>query len=359
MTSRFTVEARSRADDKGNFDRIFAEMPDQILKSLGKPAAGSTNLWLQLLAFGEQRTCEFWISSCAKDGSHLARIGADVPQGQASQGSIGFFDCVDSPEGRDAAKELISEAIGWLKSKRIRSAVGPMDFNSWFNYRFKVRPVDEPSDSGRSWEPIAPNFHKKLFEEAGFSEHLHFSSLSYQVSDVRIWDAYLEKLNPEHESVVDSGYIIRPIASGNGMIEDLRKIFELSNIAFADNPMFEKIPFPLFSGLMLGLAVKANIEASRICLLPDGQAVAFAFCFSHGDELVYKTVAVHPDHRSKGIANALTWEISAFCRNNKITRTTGALIRSGNISEKIGQSHGSFAQPDSVDRYVLLRRMLE
>ena len=358
MTSRSKVEARSKATDQSNFDSIFAGLPDKIRIEEGRSPAGLGNLWLQLLAYGKQRKCEFWTAASKDSGISLARIGADLPLENPTQGSLGFFDCVDSPEGRAAGAELISTALAWLSKNNAASAVAPMDYNSWFNYRFKIRTPGEVNNPDKSWEPAAPEFHKELFQQAGFNDHLHFSSLSYRIPDVRIWDAYLQKLKAEHSSVVDGGYVLRPFAKGVDFIEDLRNIFDLSNLAFADNPMFEKIPFELFSGLTLALARKSNMEASRICLSSEGQAVAFAFCFSEGQELVYKTVAVHPDHRSKGIANALTWEISSWCKNNKISKTTGALIRSGNFSEKIGKSHGSFAEPDAIDRYVLLKKVL-
>ncbi|MEN9825027.1 MAG: hypothetical protein RI953_772 [Pseudomonadota bacterium] len=358
MSGGSKVEARSKATDFSAFDRNFAELPDEIRVIAGRVPTGAGNLWLQLLALGNQRTCEFWLASSKSGGHILARIGADIPAVNPSQGSIGFFDCVDSPEGRAAGAELISTALAWLKDSNADNVVAPMDFNSWFNYRFKIRSPEEFRSIDKPWEPAAPEFHKELFQQAGFNDHLYFSSMNFRIPDIRLWDAYLEKLQPDHTKVIDSGYVVRPFATGSDLIQDLRQIFELSNLAFADNPMFEKIPFELFSGLTLALAKKSNMDASRIVLAKDGQAVAFAFCFSEGEELVYKTVAVHPEHRSKGIANALTWEISSWCRNHKISKTTGALIRAGNVSEKIGKSHGSFADPDAMDRYVLLRKVI-
>jgi GNAT superfamily N-acetyltransferase len=234
-----------------------------------------------------------------------------------------------------------------------------MDFNSWFNYRFKLRNAGQPTELDKAWEPAAPDFYRQLFLDEGFTDDLQFARLSYEVPSKAHWQAYMHTLRAEYDAVTSQHrYSIRPLHSGSELLQDLRRIFDLSNIAFADNPMFEVIPFEIFSAMTMAMARSANIGASRIVLSSSGEAVGFAFCFVDNDELVYKTVAVHPDHRSMGIANSLTYEISAYCVEHSLLKTTGALIRSGNASEKIGRRHGNFAQPTKINQYSLLRKVL-
>jgi GNAT superfamily N-acetyltransferase len=313
---------------------------------------------MMLLKYGEQRNCEFWIASEADTGRVLARIAADIPCGRAEESSIGFFDCHDTVEGRAAGRELIHTAMQWLADRGAQAAVAPMDFSSWFNYRFKVREQGESVSPDKSWEPSAPDFHLELFKDEGFQDFIAFSSLEYEIASPEHWKAYIALMQPDFQAAVAQGYTLSPFASGAAFQADLRDIFTLATIAFAENPMFEEIPFELFAALTTGLARKSNMDASLICRAADGSVAGFAFCFTEGNELIYKTVAVHPDHRSKGLANALTFEISSYCLKNNIRKTTGALIRSGNRSERIGHKHGQFAKPSSVYNYILLRKSL-
>lgn len=361
MSSEVQIVRRSEAQSRQAFDLSFAEMPQLIAHLDGRQAfSSSTQLWLKLLAYGNHRNCEFWTAISSKTGEPLARIGADIQRASPRVGAIGFFDCRDNAEGHAAGQDLIQQAVRWLRNLEVENIVAPMDYNSWFNYRFKVREPNTIGTIDKAWEPTAPDFHRSLFLKCDFTHFLDFVSLTYEVPSQDIWNAYLQKLRPDYESVTKThSYQMRAFHQKDQLIEDLKKVYELSNVAFADNPMFEEIPFDIFKEMMLGLAQKTNMNASRICTSSSGEVVGFAFCFSDKDELIYKTVAVHPAHRSKGIANAFTYEISDFCKSNNICKTTGALIRSGNASEKIGQSHGQFANPSHIHKYVLLRRALK
>lgn len=361
MSSEVQIVRRRDAQSRDAFDKLFSEIPQQIAQLEHRQnISSSPQLWLKLLAYGNHRNCEFWTAMSSKTGEPLARIGADIQKSTPQVGSIGFFDCRDSPEGHAAGQFLIRTALDWLEKSEVKNVVAPMDFNSWFNYRFKLREPNVDKEVDKVWEPTAPDFHRKLFLKCDFDNFLDFASLTYEVPSQDIWNAYLQKLRPDYESVTQTyGYQLRPFYQQDKLIEDLQSVCELSNLAFADNPMFEEIPFDIFREMMLGLAQKTNMSASRICTSSSGEIVGFAFCFSDKDELIYKTVAVHPAHRSKGIANAFTFEISDFCMRNNIYKTTGALIRSGNASEKIGQSHGQFAKPNQIHKYVLLQKALK
>lgn len=360
MTNGLRIEQRSSCSDREAFDERFANLP-KLINEIEKrsKSASSTELWRQLLRYGQNRQCDFWLAVNAQTGGAVARIGADIPQVRNGEGSIGFFECTADADGKQAAAELLRCAQRWLKSNAAETVYGPMDFNSWFSYRFKLRDAGQPADADKAWEPAAPDFYRHLFLDAGFTDDLQFASLSYEVPSKAHWQAYMQTLRAEYDAVTSQhGYSIRPLHSGSDLLHDLKRIFELSNIAFADNPMFEAIPFEIFSAMTISMARSANIGASRIVLSPKGETVGFAFCFVDNDELIYKTVAVHPEHRSMGIANSLTYEISSFCVEHSLLKTTGALIRSGNTSEKIGRRHGNFAQPTKINQYSLLRKVL-
>jgi predicted GNAT family acetyltransferase len=361
VSVRIEISSRSDSVVRDEFDSMFVLLPDQIkTKTKSKNFTPTAGLWKLLLNYGANRNCEFWLARSSDTGEIIARIGADIPRDRISECSIGFFECVDSTDGRLAGKELIRTAVRWLAERNAQAIVAPMDFNSWFSYRFKVRQAAASTNGDdKSWEPSAPDFHLSLFRDEGFDDFIQFASLSYEIAAPEHWAAYIRKIQPDYQAAIGQGYILRPFGTGEEFKSDLREIFSLANIAFADNPMFEPIPFELFSSLTIASSQKSNMEASRICKSSEGQVAGFAFCFTEKDELVYKTVAVHPDHRSKGLANALTFEISNYCQEKGIRKTTGALIRSGNRSERIGQAHGQFAKPSAINSYVLLRRTVK
>lgn len=360
MSTGLRIEQRSSCGNSEAFDDTFANLPKLINENEKRTkTASSAELWKQLLRYGQARKCDFWLAFDVNTGNPVARIGADVPHQRSWDGSIGFFECTDDADGKHAGAELIRCAQEWLKTHAAKNVYGPMDFNSWFSYRFKLREAGQLAEADKAWEPSAPDFYRKIFIDEGFTDDLQFASLSYEVPSKAHWQAYMQTLRAEHDAVTSKhGYSIRPFHSGSELLQDLRRIFELSNIAFADNPMFEVIPFEIFSAMTIAMARSTNIGPSRIVLSPAGDAVGFAFCFVDQGELVYKTVAVHPEHRSIGIANSLTYEISAYCVEHSLLKTTGALIRSGNTSEKIGRRHGNFAQPTKINQYSLLRKAL-
>ena len=203
MAQSLKIISRSQAADTATFENSFAGLPDlaQVATSQS-PKASSSELWMQLIRYGDKRKCEFWLASSEHTGDVLARIGADIPEARPAESSIGFFECIDSDDGRAAGEELIRTALQWLADNRAQGVVAPMDFNSWFNYRFKIRNPEDPATIDKSWEPNAPDTHRQLFMRCGFQEFIHFASLSYELGAVEHWKAYLKKIHADYESVI-------------------------------------------------------------------------------------------------------------------------------------------------------------
>ncbi|NBO38415.1 hypothetical protein EBU99_07505 [bacterium] len=231
-------------------------------------------------------------------------------------------------------------------------------FNSWFNYRFKLREAGSSQSEDRAWEPNAPDFHLELFRTTGFIDSIHFSSMFFEVPTPAVWDQYLNLLAPDHQKVVDAGFTLRPFKHGHERLEDLKLIFEISNQAFKDNPMFEQIPFEIFAAMTLASAQKSNISGSRLCFAPDSSPAGFMFAFFEQSEVICKTVAVLPEYRALGLANAMSYQLSQDSRLAGMNKSVGALIRAGNTSENIGRKHSRIASQMRENRYVLLAKEL-
>ncbi|MEN9528904.1 MAG: hypothetical protein RI932_777 [Pseudomonadota bacterium] len=356
MALKLKVLKRSEAPDRIFFDTRFTEFISQALKS-SDPGA---NLERQgycrfLLNYAESRNSQFWIAIDATTGNTLARIGADVSKGMEKTGSVGFFDCEPTAEGRSAAQLLLSESISWLSEQSVKTVFGPMDFNSWFQYRFKLRSV-ENTIPDFPWEPPPSELHVEIFREAGFLEHIRYASFFFEIQTLDIWDAYIARLQADHSRVLESGYTVTGIRLDENINTDLRKIFNLLNRSFAQSPMFEEIPFEIFSAMTLSTLKSKNCSGSSLCFSQDGELVAFLFAFMSHDTAIYKTIAVHPDFQSLGIGNALTLELCKACKQWGILKSAGALIRSGNASEMIGRGFSKFAISSGQNEYILMRR---
>ncbi|MBM3382780.1 MAG: GNAT family N-acetyltransferase [Betaproteobacteria bacterium] len=358
MPRNIEIHRRSEAHARQEFDSAFSTYISTAMKS----SDDAVNLERQgyskfALNYAQTRECEFWMATDAHSGDVIARLGADFSKSMENLGSVGFFDCEPTPVGKSAAVSLLANAYSWLKEKGACAAVGPMDFNSWFQYRFKVK-NHESAIPDFPWEPPPCDFHLELFKESGFSEHIRYSSFFFELPSLDLWDAYIARLETDHKRVLASGYSITGIRWDENLEPDLRKIFMLLNRAFAQSPMFEEIPFEVFSAMTLSTLRSKNCAGSSLCFSQEGELVAFLFSFVSHDTAIYKTIAVHPDFQSLGIGNALTLELCKACRQMGLLKSAGALIRSGNNSEMIGRGFAKFAAASGLNEYILMRKDL-
>lgn len=357
MQKSIEIKTRSSETRVENFDSIFSSFFSSVPGSTA--SADNTvrkNYTSNLLQFSNMRESDFWLATDPTSNTVLARVGADIPAQRQEEGSIGFFECELSESGRIAGLLLLARAEKWLHDRGVKRAIGPMDFNSWFQYRFKLRHKDGDAAVDHPWEPTAPDIHLEVFTQSGFSESIRFSSFFFEVSGREVWDAYITRLSSDHARVLNEGFQIRGLKWGPELISDLKNIFSLSNAAFLNNPMFEEIPFEIFSSMTMASSRNMNGGGSRICFTKNGDPAAFLFAFVAGNTVVYKTVAVHPQFQAMGIGNALTFELCEFCRELDVKKSVGALIRSGNNSEQIGRGFSKFAVSSGQHEYILMQK---
>jgi len=357
MQQRIEIRSRSCEALSENFDTTFSSFFSSTPGSTANPnSSARKNYTTSLLHFSKVRKSEFWVAIDPASSAVLARVGADIPLQRLEEGSVGFFECQLSELGRSAGLLLLARAEKWLHDRGVKRAIGPMDFNSWFQYRFKLRSKVGDAAVDHPWEPTSPDIHLEVFAQSGFSESIRFSSFFFEVSGREIWDAYIARLSSDHSRVLDEGFQIRGLKWGTELISDLKHIFSLSNAAFPNNPMFEEIPFEIFSSMTMASSTNMNGGGSRICFTKNGEPAAFLFAFVSGNTVVYKTVAVHPKFQAIGIGNALTFELCEFCRELDVRRSVGALIRSGNNSELIGRGFSKFAVSSGQHEYILMQK---
>lgn len=358
MQSSLDIHRYSESTKKSDFIETFSNFHSLSAISTQQSLQQYEKYTRLLLNYSEERQSEFWIAYERGTQKVVCRLGADIPKNQHQFGSIGFLESQLDAQGKSASIFLIQQALLWLQENKVKSVFGPMDFNSWFKYRFKSQSNSGAAMVTHPWEPATPQIHVDAFRQTGFKEDIKFSSFNFEVSDNLIWDAYISRLHKDHEQAMARGLSIREINWQMNIADDLRAIFEISTMAFAQNPMFEPIPFEIFLSITEASARATNANGSRICFSKDGQPVGFLFAFNLNDMIVLKTIAVVPGFQSIGIANAMTYELCQFCRISNIRKSVGALIRQGNTSERIGHGFGHFASSTTQDEYVLMKRTI-
>jgi hypothetical protein len=360
MESDLIVESHGLTSHAFLFESEFANFSSRGSSSAENSFLDHQRAYLTILFHhAKARNCEFWLARSRSRGTILARLGADIPATRGNQGSIGFFDCESSDAGRSAALHLIRVALDWLKHGGAQTVFGPMDFNSWFQYRFKIRENGSGhDDADLPWEPSASTEHREIFAASGFSDSIHFSSFFFALERTEDWDPYLARIRGQHHDLLSTGFTIRPFRTGAELREDLVHIHSVSKKAFAQNPMYEDIPLDIFLRLTEASGNSSDTGASRLCLSPQGEAAGFLFAFVLDATMVYKTVAVIPEYQSLGISLALTYEMSLQCRKQNLLKCVGALVRSGNRSERLGQGFESFAKSSGVNNYVLMQKAI-
>jgi len=85
-------------------------------------------------------------------------------------GQVGFYECADDPA---AATALLSAALGWLRGRGCRRAVGPMNGGAHRAYRLLV---DGFGTDPYLFEPRTPRRYVAHFEAAGFAPVFRWTS---------------------------------------------------------------------------------------------------------------------------------------------------------------------------------------
>lgn len=305
------------------------------------------------------------------EGDVLGRISAmENPRSSFASGTagfIGYFDCV---QDRDVARRLIEAALGYLDEKGHRQVFAPVNFSTWYEYRFMVDGHDrEPFP----FEPYNPPYYPEFFKELGFDE-----ASSYRSAIVENPNTFLERSKRLVENYHQSGYSVRPM--GMRKMIDYELLYDLTVEIFRHNYGFSHIEKREF----MDLHAKTRMGVSRnnilfaqdpqkrpigfIVTIPNyyaavqalqgeinvGSALRFVKERKKADTLVVKTLGVLPGLRRVVPGHVLLAHAYQYAIDSGYTRIIHALMREGNPSMKIDKSADT-----SFKRYALFSKSLE
>ncbi len=164
------------------------------------------------------------------NGQPVGRIVASVNQRLIERegepiGLFGYFECIPDLE---IAKALFAAAQQWLKNQGIQRIRGPIDLSTHNSCLFLVDGFDSPP---MMMMPYNPPHYPQLMEQMGW--HKAKDAYAY---DFPLNQALSKPFEKGYRIACQSGVTFRPIhTKGQDFTDDCKKIYDLFNIAFANN----------------------------------------------------------------------------------------------------------------------------
>ena len=327
------IQLWTTTGNREDFANRFSRLPEEVRNGSYRIGLLSVDIWKKFLNMSWSEPHEFWIAM--RGDECVGRIGAKVCASDPFAGYIGFLEFnPGSDHGVEVAKTLIESAVHFLQEHDVEQIYAPVQFSTWFPYRYRESEEDRRFFA---WEPVNPPAYLEAFEAAGFEEDAAYNSTAYGELD-----CFLAKMKPAYEAALSAGYIVRSFDREHWLDREVPKLHRLSQEAFCDNYLFEPISLEVFASLYVHIADKAQ-QFSKMVVAPDGKEAGFLFGFMdrHRDEetgkeeryFVIKSLAVVPDERGRGLSNAMVYEAVSDAVRAGAEYAVSALVRSGIQSE--------------------------
>lgn len=192
------------------------------------------------------------------DGAAIS-IYYDAPQwSEIPTAAFGDFSC----KTQDSGAEIIAQAIEKVRATGIKQIIGPMNGDTWHNYRFVTETDNSPSFL---LEPTNKPHEVKVFMDAGFENISDYCSMRvpltqtaqntpHPTSDFTIetWDGE----NPEHF---------------------IKQVFAISAQAFTKNAFYKPINESDFLEMYLPIIPMVKKELIFFARRPDSSLAGFLF----------------------------------------------------------------------------------
>lgn len=272
----------------------------------------------------------WWRATALRDGRHV--------------GLIGHYAARDVHAGR----RWLDHACAQLQEHGCREAFGPMDGNTWQDYRLVVESGDEPPFF---LEPSHPTEWVEHFRRGGFTEAARYYSAL--CTELERTDAGLDALRHRLEMRAVRVRAVRL----DDLDAELRCIHKLTIACFAGGFLFTPIALDDFVAQYRRLM---PIVRPELVLIAEqrGRMIGFAFALpdvlrSAGDTIVLKTLAVDPEFQSTGVGRLLAGLVHRTAHALGYRRAIHALMPDDGAARTLSEI---IARP--LRRYALFGRPL-
>lgn len=255
-----------------------------------------------------------------------------------------------------AAEHLLEHALQQLADQGCSLAVGPMNGNTWRQYRLITERGNEPTFF---LEPDNPGDWPRHFIDRGFRPIAQYSSALN--ARLREKDTRIE---PLLQRLTERGVRVRPIDMAI-FAEELRRIYAVTIAAFRENILYAPIAEKDF--LDQHLPFKRHIRPDLVLMAErSNELVGYLFAIPdllevrRGESertVILKTVAVSPECRGFGLGGGLGGFLIARCQEIAAglgyERVIHALMPDDNPSRRISDRYAA-----TMRRYALYARDL-
>jgi GNAT superfamily N-acetyltransferase len=237
-----------------------------------------------------------------------------------------------------AAGALLEFACQQLAEKGCTLAVGPMDGNTWRDYRFVTEEGNEPRFF---LEPHNPPEWPAQFIRYGFKEFArYFSALA---DDLTLTSSRVDRVQQWRAK---QDVCIRPLCEDH-FDADLRQIHAVAQTAFRDHILYQEMGQADFVQQYESLR---SIVPFDLVLLAEqkGRAVGFGFAVpdllqaergERVDTVVIKTLGVLPDREFAGLGQLLLEQLQQRAATHGFRRAIHALVREAGHLQRISRRY--------------------
>ena len=274
---------------------------------------------------------------------------------------IGFFECIND---KKVAKFLFKNAYNFVKEKKYKNLVGPVDASFWIKYRLKINKFERPYTG----EPYNLQYYYKLFIDNNFKVCDHYTSQLYEKVDESYFNT---KFTEHYDEFIKLGYKIEKPS-----IEEYDKcigeVYDLVTDLYSDFPIFKEVYKEDFLKLYKSYEKIINMDMVRMAYYKD-KAVGFYISIPNYNNIVYHLTPLNilkilkqrkkpkgyvmlymgVDQNHKGLGKALVYSIVEELKKNNLP-SIGALAHDGKINQNYAKEI-----INSRYEYVLLERKIK
>lgn len=208
------------------------------------------------------------------DGRDVGRCSAMLDHGHrdadgTSVGCVGLWECEGGEDGMSAAHALLELATAWLRDGGAGRIVGPIDFSTWYGYRFR-----DGAGDGRDpllLEPVTDAHAIAQWESFGFvRDESYFSAEIADPVATRLLAA------PVAKELIDQGWKVRQLRlrEWDDLIEQAHA---MSMAEFTRQPYFTPISLEDFRAMYAPLKDGVDPRYVFTAWSPDGEFAGYVF----------------------------------------------------------------------------------
>jgi len=234
---------------------------------------------------------------------------------------------------------FFQELKAWFRAEGIETIQGPLEFSTWYPYRFVCEQGNSPWFPGE--QPMPDTLYAD-FVAGGFSDVARYASTL--VEDLA------QSIDVGLAMGVDKGLAVLQTraVTGNDIVGMLPALYDLSVNIFRDNYAYSPIGYEQFEALYSRIAA---LDAAVIVAEDREGPVGMAFSYNIGPyapslndtpELtcVLKTIGVHPRVRKQRIGFGVSYLTHKHWMEQGFQRIIHAYMKSDNVSRAMSSHFG-------------------